>query len=507
MFINKLRIYISNKNLRRLIFSLYVFISIIFMIVLYYIGKEEIDKNKRYAQTEEIIGDKLYQCLTTLNQLDKLKGVLSKNRLNDKYLEQLKDKVDILRTTILSFADYYKNRENVSLLPINDLEFKTALLLSIITSLQEDFKTADFAEREIIFSPALEEFHTTQNRIHFIVLGLIENELNFLDSWRRKNSFFVNKIQNSIALYFLLTIIFSVCASLLFAWILKSSLNLLRKGTGEISRGNLKYRFKEISKDEVGNVMNDFNYMVERLSLQQEELENKANELIKANKHKDQFLANMSHELRTPLNAVIGFSDIILARADKLAPEKMANYAKKIIDASEHLLTLISDLLDVAKFDVDMLEGDFEKIDLSKVIENVTTLLFPLAEKRGLKLIFDSQIEHPINADERILKQVFINLINNAIKFTHEGQVEIKITANSAQYKIDVIDTGIGISKENIKAVFKDFYRGEIGFTANYEGTGLGLTLCRRLIKIHKGKIKVTSEVDKGSTFSVILPK
>lgn len=282
----------------------------------------------------------------------------------------------------------------------------------------------------------------------------------------------------------------------------------LRNGTQALSKGNLKHRFHDIKNDELGQVMHDFNFMAKQLDKKTSELENNTKELIEAHKHKDRFLANMSHELRTPLNAIVGFSDIIAQRAKKLKPEKLESYATRIISASEHLLTLISNLLDVAKIDAGVIELKIAKVNLVQTINNVVTMLKPLAEKKDILLNFNVQENLFINADKAFLHQIFINIINNAIKFTEKGSISIKIFQTSTdKYKIDIIDTGIGISKKNQKRIFKDFHRVESGLTSNYEGTGLGLTLSKRLIELHNGTISVTSKIKEGTTFSIILPK
>jgi signal transduction histidine kinase len=276
----------------------------------------------------------------------------------------------------------------------------------------------------------------------------------------------------------------------------------------------LDYRFNDTTFDLIGDVMGNFDIMTERLSLQTEKLERinseltrKAEELEEAHRHKDRFLANMSHELRTPLNSIIGFSELIVAKSAKIAPEKSMEFAGRILSAAEHLLSLITDLLEITKVDAGVLKFEPEEFDLKTLGIEVIEMLRPIADENKLPLEVDTPSEAlKVKADKRLLRQVLINLLNNALKFTTDGKVILRLSDKNNKTQIDVIDTGIGISKEDCKLIFNDFHRVEQGLTSKYEGVGLGLTLTKRIMDIHGGTIKVESELGIGSVFTVILP-
>ena len=164
-------------------------------------------------------------------------------------------------------------------------------------------------------------------------------------------------------------------------------------------------------------------------------------------------------------------------------------------------------MLEVAKVDAGVLTPVNTEFNVSSCIEDVVSMLRPLVEKKNLKIISKISGECSIIADRRFIRQILINLVNNSIKFTHHGSITIKQTEEGDFCRIDVIDTGIGISEAEQKMIFKDFHRVEKGMTQNYEGVGLGLTLSKRLVELHNGRITVESEFGSGSTFSVFLPK
>ncbi len=499
---------ITYTNLRRIIFSVYVISAILFTFLLKYLGDQEFLKTKDYATSERLSSAKLLKSQNYLNALNKSINIIVLEKPNINNILDLNKKAFVFRGSIQKLSEVYKIHISSEEPSIPELKENALLLHSVTLSMCMDMSEYNITERDFLLYDGISKLNSTINTIRILIDKLLSDEINYIKKWQDKSDFFVTRIQNSIMIFFILTTIFSVVASLSFAKILKSSLMHLRNGTQALSKGNLKHRFHDIKNDELGQVMHDFNFMAKQLDKKTSELENNTKELIEAHKHKDRFLANMSHELRTPLNAIVGFSDIIAQRAKKLKPEKLESYATRIISASEHLLTLISNLLDVAKIDAGVIELKIAKVNLVQTINNVVTMLKPLAEKKDILLNFNVQENLFINADKAFLHQIFINIINNAIKFTEKGSISIKIFQTSTdKYKIDIIDTGIGISKKNQKRIFKDFHRVESGLTSNYEGTGLGLTLSKRLIELHNGTISVTSKIKEGTTFSIILPK
>jgi signal transduction histidine kinase len=237
------------------------------------------------------------------------------------------------------------------------------------------------------------------------------------------------------------------------------------------------------------------------------ELADKSRQLEVASQHKSEFLANMSHELRTPLNAIIGFSEVLSERMFGDLNEKQDEYLKDIHASGQHLLSLINDILDLSKIEAGRMELELKDFDLSQAIGNAVTLVRERAGRRGIALhqAIDEGVGS-IRGDERKVKQVLLNLLSNALKFTPEGgRVDVRATAVDGMAEVSVADTGVGIAPADQEAVFEEFR--QVG-TADkkVEGTGLGLTLSRKFIELHGGRIWVHSEVGRGSTFTFTLP-
>jgi len=237
------------------------------------------------------------------------------------------------------------------------------------------------------------------------------------------------------------------------------------------------------------------------------QLADKSRQLEVASQHKSEFLANMSHELRTPLNAIIGFSEVLSERMFGELNEKQAEYLKDIYASGTHLLSLINDILDLSKIEAGRMELELTEFDLPTAIENALMLVRERAGRRSIALHtnIDNRLGQ-IQADERKVRQVVLNLLSNAIKFTPEGgRIEVLAAPKDGLVEVSVTDTGVGIAPEDQEAVFEEFR--QVG-TADkkVEGTGLGLTLCRKFIELHGGKIWVTSQVGVGSTFTFTIP-
>ena len=238
------------------------------------------------------------------------------------------------------------------------------------------------------------------------------------------------------------------------------------------------------------------------------EIEEKGRQLELANRHKSEFLSNMSHELRTPLNAIIGFSEVLLERMFGEMNEKQEDYLKDIHSSGQHLLSLINDILDLAKVEAGRMELNPTTFDLSAAIDNALTLIRERAMHHGIALAteIDSQLGE-LNADERKLKQILLNLLSNAVKFTPEGgRITVGARRLRDMVEIAVNDTGIGIAPKDQAAVFEEFKQVGRDYTRKAEGTGLGLALTRKLVELHGGAMRLESEPGKGSTFSFTLP-
>jgi signal transduction histidine kinase len=274
----------------------------------------------------------------------------------------------------------------------------------------------------------------------------------------------------------------------------------------EIAGGDFGKRVEVSNRDELGALAANLNRM-------SDELGRLYRQLAAANQHKSEFLANMSHELRTPLNAIIGFSEVLAERMFGEVNEKQAEYLQDILSSGRHLLSLINDILDLSKVEAGRMELELSRFDLSAALDNAVTLMRERATRHAIRLdVLVDPAVGAIVADERKVKQILLNLLSNAVKFTPDGG-QVGVTVSSAQVvaeppgtvEIAVNDTGIGIASEDLATVFQEFR--QVGSVVERpEGTGLGLTLTKKFVELHGGRIWVASEVGKGSTFTFTLP-
>src|SRR5207245_1045725 len=232
-------------------------------------------------------------------------------------------------------------------------------------------------------------------------------------------------------------------------------------------------------------------------------------QLEQSNRYKSEFLANMSHELRTPLNAVLGFSEILLDATMNLTSGERTEFLRNIHSSGQHLLGLINDILDLAKIEAGKMELKPEEMPVAEALQEVTSILEPMARQQGLQLMTlglnDVGI---IKADRSKFKQVLYNLLSNAVKFTPPpGQITVTLKGSPDQLTVAVHDTGIGMKEEDLPKLFREFEQIDGSYTRRYQGTGLGLALCRRFVEMHGGRIWAESQFGKGSIFTFTIPR
>lgn len=289
-----------------------------------------------------------------------------------------------------------------------------------------------------------------------------------------------------------------------------------------VSQGEHSVRSQIATGDEYEELSRAFNAMLSHLQASENELrrinkslDTKLEELaernvalFEANKLKSQFLSNVSHELRTPLASIIGFAELLREAASAEGGRKL-RYSENIMSSGRMLLGLINDLLDLAKIEAGKLELHPTTVNLPEMLRNLLDFIRPLADKKSLQLMADIPNEIPtISSDTGRIQQVLFNLLSNAVKFTPEGGlIELRLGQLDDEYVfVKVKDTGIGIPEEELPRVFEQFRQLDGSMTREHSGTGLGLAISRELVTMLGGRIEVTSEVDKGSEFSVILP-
>jgi signal transduction histidine kinase len=266
-----------------------------------------------------------------------------------------------------------------------------------------------------------------------------------------------------------------------------------------IAAGDFSGRVEVPNRDEVGALAADVNRMSDELQRLYEELET-------ASRHKSNFLATMSHELRTPLNAIIGFSEVLHEQMFGELNERQLAYVKDVLAAGKHLLSLINDVLDLAKIEAGKMELELSQVAVAEVLHSAVSLHSERASREAIELSLTMEPEEiAISADGRRVRQIVFNLVSNAVKFTPaEGRVDVSARLDDGQVEIAVADTGPGIAPEELEAIFEEFKQATDG--KRVEGTGLGLPLSRKLVELHGGRLWVESASGHGSTFRVILP-
>jgi signal transduction histidine kinase len=237
------------------------------------------------------------------------------------------------------------------------------------------------------------------------------------------------------------------------------------------------------------------------------EIADKSEQLALASQHKSQFLANMSHELRTPLNAILGYAELLVDGIYGVLPDRPKGVLERIQNNGRHLLALINDVLDLAKIEAGQLNLSLADYSLQSVIETVSVAVESLATEKQLAL----NIEIPPNlphgyGDERRLSQVLLNLVGNAIKFTDTGEVAIKASAANGSFTVAVRDTGPGISETDQIKIFEEFQQADSSSTRQKGGSGLGLSIAKKIVEMHGGRLWVESAVGHGSTFFMAVP-
>jgi len=238
------------------------------------------------------------------------------------------------------------------------------------------------------------------------------------------------------------------------------------------------------------------------------QLEVANDELATASRHKSEFLANMSHELRTPLNAIIGFSDVLEQRLFGELNERQADYTQDIASSGRHLLDLVNEILDLSKVEAGRMELEPSEFALAETIRGALAFVRERAVRHRIELSEDAASDlGTVVADERKVRQVLLNLLSNAVKFTPDGgTIGVRARRSNGEVQVSVRDTGIGIAPEDLAKIFDEFQQVGKASDRSREGTGLGLTLAKRFIELHGGRIWIESEIGKGTTFTFALP-
>ena len=237
------------------------------------------------------------------------------------------------------------------------------------------------------------------------------------------------------------------------------------------------------------------------------EIDEKSRQLEVASRHKSDFLANVSHDLRTPLNSIIGFTRIVLRRTGDQIPDLQKENLQKVLISSEHLLSLINTLLDLAKIEAGKMDVIAETVRVEDIVSMATATVEPLLKDGRVRFVRDIPPDlPPLKTDRDKLKQILLNLLSNAAKFTEKGEIKVAAWQENGNVKLTVSDTGIGMKKEALDHIFEEFSQAEKTTASKYGGTGLGLAIVKKFTNLMGGDIVVESEEGKGSRFTITIP-
>jgi signal transduction histidine kinase len=295
-------------------------------------------------------------------------------------------------------------------------------------------------------------------------------------------------------------------------------LETLRKGVELIGRGDLSTRLDIKTGDEIEILADEFNQMAEHLNDAYASLERKVTErtqeltaandkLAETSKLKSRFLANVNHELRTPLSSIIGYARLLRRETEKQISPVQRENLEDLLRNAERLLGLIDSLLDFARIESGKMEIKVEPVKIDALVQEAAAMVEPMLSVNSVRIVRDIPPDiAALNTDREKLRQIILNLLGNAVKFTDRGEIRVSASQQNGDFSLAIADTGIGIEQADMNRIFEEFDRGRLSSAAGYRGTGLGLAIVKRLVVILGGSIAVESEVGKGSTFIVTIP-
>lgn len=345
------------------------------------------------------------------------------------------------------------------------------------------------------------------------VLNLLQIQKNALINMAENQNIEMNlteKVTNRITIVvFFLSISLTIGLGVILIRYTNKELNRLKQGATIIGNGNFDYRIPINNQDELGAVAESFNIMSGKMKQAIFEVHEAKVQADEANRAKSDFLTNISHELRTPLNAIIGYSEMMLEdlQLGEVDEKEQIKDLIKVLYAGRHLLSQINDVLDFSKIESGNMTIYKERFNPNQILQEVVNTIKPLAQKGENLLYFDNTQSAPeMVSDITKFRQIFFNLLSNACKFTHAGEIHLRILYDENQadtVRFIVSDTGIGMSQKQLDVVFDPFIQADTSTTRRYGGTGLGLALCKQYCELIGAHIHAESELEQGSQFYV----
>ncbi len=283
-------------------------------------------------------------------------------------------------------------------------------------------------------------------------------------------------------------------------------LRRLTRAAHALALGERSVRVRLRRGDEIGDLGDTFDHMAASLETTLLDLEATRDEALAAYRAKSRFLANMTHELRTPLNAIIGYSEMLIAEVGDHGQQQWVDDLGVIRRSGKDLLALINSILDLSKMEADKMSVDAENFVLFDLLQEVGQVVVPLVREKNNTYVCDYQSADEVTQDRTKLKQILLNLVSNAAKFTKDGSIEVRAEVAGKTLLIKVTDTGIGMSEEQCSKIFEEFAQADESTTRKYGGTGLGLAIVKRFVELMGGSVAVTSQSGEGTTFAISLP-
>lgn len=362
----------------------------------------------------------------------------------------------------------------------------------------------------------------TKSKSFYHVRLLEAKMVNLNEYARNKANYFLKEaeitkksVHNTFFWSIIVMAFISIIVAVLLAFSILSDIKPILSSMKSASNSGTLQQVKYSGSNEITAMADSYNILVEKLLAKEKTLTTAYNELETLNEklklvdsHKNKFLTTMSHELRTPLNAILGYSQSLKHNYAGELNEKQKEYINIVIQSGEHLLALINDILDIAKIDADSMPITFEIVSPHKLVDETISYMMPQFQVKEISLTYTIPPElHSFTTDRKRCKQVLLNLLTNALKYTPDGgKVHVDVKRVNESLTFSVIDNGIGIKEEDLDLVFTEFYQSDQTRDQALGGTGIGLALCKRLIKLLKGKISVESKENEGSIFSFTLP-